>query len=355
MKPHLFSDLKIREISFRNRIFVSPMCQYSAYEGVPNEWHFVHLGARAAGGAGMVMVEASAIVPEGRISYADLGIWNDHQMEEFKRITDFIKSQGSVPAIQLAHAGRKASTDKPWTGGGYLPKAKGGWDVVAPSALAFSEDSPEPVELTSEGIQALVTAYAEATERSLKAGFEVIELHMAHGYLLHQFLSPHSNKRSDEFGGSLENRMRFPLMVTQAVRKIMPDKLPLFVRISATDWTEGEGWDLEQSVKLCEELKKLGVDLIDVSSGGIIRGVKIPTEPLYQVPFAEEIKKQAGILTGAVGLITQAQEAEEILVCDKADTIFLARALLRDPNWPIHAALELGADAPIPNQYLRAY
>lgn len=355
MKPQLFSHLKIRETSFRNRIFVSPMCQYSAYEGVPNEWHFVHLGARAAGGAGMVMVEASAIVPEGRISYADLGIWNDHQMEEFKRITDFIKSQGSVPAIQLAHAGRKASTDKPWTGGGYLPKVKGGWDVVAPSALAFSQDSPEPVELTIEGIEALVTAFVEAAERSLKAGFEVIELHMAHGYLLHQFLSPHSNQRSDEFGGSLENRMRFPLMVAQAVRSIMPDKFPLFVRISATDWTEGLGWDLEQSVKLCEELKKIGVDLIDVSSGGIIRGVNIPGGPLYQVPFAEEIRKRTGILTGAVGLITQAQEAEEILKSGKADTIFLARALLRDPNWPIHAAMELGADAPIPNQYLRAY
>jgi 2,4-dienoyl-CoA reductase-like NADH-dependent reductase (Old Yellow Enzyme family) len=354
MKNQLFSEIKIREITFRNRLFVSPMCQYSAYEGVPNEWHFVHLGSRATGGAALVIAEATAVTPEGRISYADLGIWNDHQMEELKKITDFIKSQGARAGIQLAHAGRKASTDKPWNEAGYLPKSKGGWDVVAPSPISFSDSSPEPRELSSQEILDLVEAFKAATQRSLEAGFEVIEIHMAHGYLLHQFLSPLSNKREDEYGGSLENRMRFPLMVAQAVREVMPERFPLFVRISATDWKE-DGWDLEQSIILCEELKKLGTDLIDVSSGGSVPKVKIPVAPLYQVPFAEEIKKRVDIRTGAVGLITEAKEAEEIITSHKADVVLLARELLRDPYWPIKAAIELGADAPIPNQYLRAF
>ncbi len=354
MKNLLFNPLTIKDITFRNRVFVSPMCQYSAIEGVPNDWHLVHLGSRAVGGAGLVMAEATAVNPTGRISHADLGLWNDQQMKEFKRITQFIKSQGAVPAIQLAHAGRKSSTDVNWKGGNILTKDQGGWDVVAPSAIAYSNRYLTPKALNHEEIISLIQDFAQATKRSLSAGFEVLEIHMAHGYLLHEFLSPLSNQRTDDYGGNLENRMRFPLEVMQAVRKAWPMHLPLFVRISATDWSPG-GWDIEESVVLTQKLKEIGVDLIDVSSGGNVPTQNIPVGPHYQVPFAQEIKQRANILTGAVGLITDPHKANEILEKNEADVVFLARELLRDPYWPLHAAKTLGEVPPVPNQYLRAF
>lgn len=354
MKTLLFKPLTIKDITFRNRVFVSPMCQYSAVEGIPNDWHLVHLGSRAVGGAGLVMAEATAVNPTGRISHADLGLWNDLQLKEFKRITHFIKSQGAVPAIQLAHAGRKSSTDVTWRGGNILPKDQGGWDVVAPSAIAYSNRYLTPRALNHEEIESLIQDFAEATKRSLTAGFEVIEIHMAHGYLLHEFLSPLSNQRTDEYGGNLENRMRFPQEVMQAVRKVWPMHLPLFVRISATDWSPG-GWDIEESVVLTQKLKDIGVDLIDVSSGGNVPAQNISVGPHYQVPFAQEIKTRANILTGAVGLITDPHEANGILEKNEADVVFLARELLRDPYWPLHAAKALGEVPIVPNQYLRAF
>ena len=354
MKTLLFKPLTIKDITFRNRVFVSPMCQYSAVEGVPNDWHLVHLGSRAVGGAGLVMAEATAVNPTGRISYADLGLWNDLQLKEFKRITQFIKSQGTVPAIQLAHAGRKSSTDVTWKGGNILAKDQGGWDVVAPSAIAYSNRYLTPKALNHEEIKSLIQDFAHATARSLAAGFEVLEIHMAHGYLLHEFLSPLSNQRTDEYGGSLENRMRFPLEVMQAVRAAWPKHLPLFVRISATDWSP-DGWDIEESVALTQKLKDIGVDLIDVSSGGNVPAQNIPVGPHYQVPFAQEIKERVKILTGAVGLITDPHEANGILEKNEADVVFLARELLRDPYWPLHAAKALGEVPVIPNQYLRAF
>jgi 2,4-dienoyl-CoA reductase-like NADH-dependent reductase (Old Yellow Enzyme family) len=349
----LFSPLFLRTVEFRNRIFVSPMCQYSALHGVPNDWHMVHLGSRAVGGAGLVIAEATAVTAEGRISPGDLGIWNDQQVKAFQAITSFIAEQGSVPGIQLAHAGRKASTAPPWKGGRPVKISDGGWQPVAPTAVSFDDEYPSPRELSQSEIAEHVSKFAEAALRSLDAGFKVIELHMAHGYLMHEFLSPLTNKRTDEYGGSLEGRARFPLHVAKAVRDVWPSELPLFVRISATDWVEG-GWDLEQSVKFAKWLRDLGIDLIDCSSGGLVPHAKVPVAPGYQVPFAATIRREVNMPTGAVGLITEAHQAEEILQKGEADVVFLARALLRDPYWPIHAAKELSVDFPWPVQYLRA-
>jgi 2,4-dienoyl-CoA reductase-like NADH-dependent reductase (Old Yellow Enzyme family) len=349
----LFSPFKLREVEFKNRIFVSPMCQYSAEDGIAETWHLVHLGSRAVGGAALVMVEATAVLPEGRISPSDLGIWSDRHAEALAPIAHFIRAQGSVPAIQLAHAGRKASTHSPWLGQGAVVAENGGWQVVAPSVVPFSSVYPTPRELAETEMDGIVTAFVDAAKRSLAAGFEVVEIHMAHGYLLHEFLSPLSNRRTDQYGGSLENRARLPLKVAQAVRDVWPKNLPLFVRISATDWVEG-GWDLAQSVQLCHWLKKTGVDLIDCSSGGMTPDAKIPAAPGFQTPFATTIRKETGITVGAVGLITAAEQAEQIVATQQADAIFLARELLRDPYWPLHAAHKLGVTVAWPKQYDRA-
>jgi 2,4-dienoyl-CoA reductase-like NADH-dependent reductase (Old Yellow Enzyme family) len=348
----LFTPLKIREITFRNRVFVSPMCQYSSDEGMATDWHLVHLGSRAVGGAGLVMVEATAVSPVGRISPFDSGIWSDAHVEAFAPIVHFIKQQGAIPGIQIAHAGRKASTDAPWNGGGAVGPAKGGWQPIAPSPIAFSAASPTPRQMSGDDIDAVVGQFVQAAGRADAAGFELLELHMAHGYLLHEFLSPLSNQRTDEFGGSLANRMRLPLRVAREVRAAWPSHLPLFVRISATDWVDG-GWDLAQSIALAREFKRIGVDLIDCSSGGTSPTARVPVEPGYQVPFAQAIRRDADIATGAVGLITDAKQAEQIIAENKADAVFLARQLLRDPYWPLHAAAELGADVPWPRQYDR--
>ena len=329
------------------------MCQYSALDGLPDDWHMVHLGSRAVGGAGLVVAEATAVTREGRISPGDLGIWNDEQMKAFQKITSFISAQESVPGIQLAHAGRKASTAPPWKGGGPLQGSDGGWQVVAPSAIPFSDGYPSPHELSQGEIAECVSKFAEAALRALEAGFKVIELHMAHGYLMHEFLSPLTNKRSDEYGGSLEGRTRFPLHVAKAVRDAWPSDLPLFVRISATDWVEG-GWELVQSVSLAKWLRDIGVDLIDCSSGGLVPHAKVPVGPGYQVPFAATIRREVNMPTGAVGVITEAQQAEDILQKGEADAIILARALLRDPYWPMHAAKALSYDFRWPVQYERA-
>jgi 2,4-dienoyl-CoA reductase-like NADH-dependent reductase (Old Yellow Enzyme family) len=349
----LFSRFKLREVEFKNRIFVSPMCQYSAQDGLANTWHLVHLGGRAVGGAGLVMVEATAVVPEGRISPYDMGIWSDRHADALAPIAHFIREQGAVPAIQLAHAGRKASTDAPWLSRSPLGPENGGWQVVAPSAMPFSPGSPQPRELSETEMDGVVASFVVAAKRSLAAGFEVTEIHMAHGYLLHEFLSPLSNRRSDTYGGSLENRARLPLRVARAVREVWPQNLPLFVRISATDWAEG-GWDLEQSLQLCRWLKESGVDLIDCSSGGLTADARIPVGPGYQTPFASTIRQETGIAVGTVGLITAAEQAEQIVATGLADVVFLARELLRDPYWPLHAALKLGVDVAWPVQYQRA-
>ncbi|MGK2858536.1 MAG: NADH:flavin oxidoreductase/NADH oxidase [Thermoanaerobaculia bacterium] len=349
----LFSPLTLRSTTFRNRIFVSPMCQYSSVDGLANDWHLVHLGSRAAGGAALVMVEASAVDPVGRISPDDSGIWSDAHAEAFRPITAFIKSQGAVPAIQIAHAGRKASTQVPWLAGSGLADDERGWEPIGPSPIAFAEGYRVPHEMTIAEIESVAAQFVAAAERARTAGFEVVEIHAAHGYLLHEFLSPLSNHRNDEYGGSLENRMRFPLRVVDAVRKVWPAELPLFIRISATDWTEG-GWDLEQSLVLATKLKSLGVDLIDCSSGGNVAKARIPLGPGYQVAFSREIRKHAGIATGAVGLITKAQQAEGIVANGEADAVLLARQLLRDPYWPLHAARELDVEVDWPKQYLRA-
>jgi 2,4-dienoyl-CoA reductase-like NADH-dependent reductase (Old Yellow Enzyme family) len=348
----LFSKLTLRGVEFRNRVFVSPMCQYSSRDGMPNEWHLVHLGSRAVGGASLVMVEATAVSPEGRISLGDTGIWSDAHAEAFAPIAAFIKSQGAVPGIQLAHAGRKASTDVPWRGGKPLGEGEGAWETLAPSASSFGRN-PAPRELSRDEIARVTEEFARATERSLAAGFEVVELHMAHGYLLHEFLSPLSNFRADEYGGDFAGRVRFPVEVVNAVRRVMRDDLPLFVRVSATDWAEG-GWDLPQSIELARTLKAAGVDLIDCSSGGVVPGVKIPVEPNYQVPFAAAIRREAQIATGAVGLITEAEQSERIVAGGEADAVLLARAMLRDPYWALHAAKSLGVEAEWPVQYERA-
>jgi 2,4-dienoyl-CoA reductase-like NADH-dependent reductase (Old Yellow Enzyme family) len=349
----LFSVLRLREVEFKNRVFVSPMCQYSSTDGLPNDWHFVHLGSRAVGGAGLVMVEATAVSPAGRISPGDTGIWSDAHAEAFKPITAFIKSQGAVPGIQLAHAGRKASTDVPWRGGGFLREAEGGWQTMAPSPIPFREDETPPREMSVAEVEEVIVQFAEAARRSFDAGFEVVEIHMAHGYLLHEFLSPLSNHRGDEYGGPLEGRARFPLQVTRAVREALPSRLPVFARISATDWVEG-GWDLPQSVQLARWLKEAGVDLIDCSSGGAVPGVRIPVAPGYQIPFAASIRKEAEVATGGVGLITEPEQAEQIVASQQADAVFLARAMLRDPYWTLHAAKVLGAEVAYPPQYARA-
>jgi len=354
MSSKLFEKYKIRGVEFRNRIWVSPMCQYSSEDGFPNDWHLVHLGSRAVGGAGLVIQEATAVSPEGRISPSDAGIWSDEHAESYKRITKFIKEQGAIAGIQLAHAGRKASTAEPWNGGKIVDEGYGGWETVAPSAIAFADDYPMPREMNESDFEKVKTDFVAAAKRALVAGFEVIEIHAAHGYLFHEFLSPLSNKRTDEYGGSLENRMRFPLEVAQKVRETVPQNLPVFVRISASDWTEN-GWDLEQSIEFCKRLKEIGIDLIDVSSGGNVPDAKIEIGAGYQVPFAAEIREKAEIPTGAVGLITDAKQAEEILQNAQADAILMAREFLRDPYFPFHAARELGADLDYaPKQYGRA-
>jgi 2,4-dienoyl-CoA reductase-like NADH-dependent reductase (Old Yellow Enzyme family) len=350
---HLFDELEIRGATLRNRIVVSPMCEYSSKDGFATDWHLVHLGSRAVGGAALVFTEASAVLPEGRISPQDLGIYKDEHIENLSRITRFICEQGSIPGIQLAHAGRKGSTVRPWDGSGAIPKSKGGWIPVAPSAIPFAENYPNPVALDVDGIRAVVKAFADAAMRACIAGFGVVEIHAAHGYLLHEFLSPFSNQRTDSYGGSFENRTRMILEVISAVRRVWPESAPLFLRISATDWIEG-GWDLEQSVQLAELVRPLGVDLIDCSSGGLAPGAKIPIRAGYQVPFAEEIRRRTGLLTGAVGLITSAAQADAILREEKADVVLLAREFLRQPYWPLHVAHELGFQISWPAQYLRS-
>jgi len=352
--PHLFDPLSIRSQSFSNRLFVSPMCEYSSEDGFANDWHLVHLGARAVGGAGLVLTEATAVTPEGRISPQDLGIWKDDHLDFLARIVRFIEGQGSVAGTQLAHAGRKASTYRPWSGNGTVPESAGGWpDVLAPSALAFAENYPQPQALTLDGIARVTMAFVDATRRAHAAGFRVIELHAAHGYLLHEFLSPLSNHRQDQYGGSFDNRTRLIREVVTGVRRVWPESAPLFVRISATDWIEG-GWDIEQSIELARQLKPLGVDFIDCSSGGNAAQATIPIGPGYQAPFAARIRREAGILTGAVGLITEPGQADAIVSSGQADAVLMARELLRDPYFPMRAARELGQDLTWPSQYLRA-
>jgi len=353
MTPHLFTPLKLRDVELRNRIFLSPMCQYSAVDGVSTDWHLVHLGSRAVGGVGLVIAEKTAVVPEGRITPGCTGIWNDAQVRAFAPIARFVSAQGAAPGIQLGHAGRKASCAPPWDGGNPLTAAEGAWRTVAPSAVPFAPGHPEPHALTPDEIETLVARYGEAARRAAAAGFQVVEIHAAHGYLLHQFLSPLSNRRDDPFGGSLENRMRFPLAVARAVRRAFPSSLPVFVRISATDWVDG-GWDLAQSIAFARCLKEAGIDLVDCSSGGAAPDAKVPVAPGYQVPFAAAIRREAGIATGAVGLITEPEQAERIVAGGEADAVLLARELLRDPYWPLHAARALGVDVPWPRQYLRA-
>jgi 2,4-dienoyl-CoA reductase-like NADH-dependent reductase (Old Yellow Enzyme family) len=352
--PRLFDPLSIRSITFPNRVFVSPMCEYSSEDGFANDWHLVHLGGRAVGGAGLVFTEATAVTPEGRISPQDLGIWKDEHVTMLARIARFIHAQGSIAGMQLAHAGRKASTFRPWDGSGKVNELDGGWrNVIAPSAIPFADKYPHPIEMTPNMIARAVSAFAAAAGRALKAGFRVIEIHAAHGYLLHEFLSPLSNQRTDEYGGSFENRTRLVLEVTAAVRKVWPAELPLFVRISATDWVDG-GWDVDQSIALARVLKPLGVDFVDCSSGGNVARANIPIGPGYQVEFAERVRKEAAIPTGAVGLITTAAQAEEIVTSGRADAVLMARELLRDPYFPMRAAAELGQDITWPAQYLRA-
>lgn len=348
----LFSPLVIKNVSLKNRIVMSPMCQYSATDGFTNDWHLVHLGSRAAGGAGLIIAEAAAVSPEGRITPADIGLWNDEHIPGLTRITSFIHSQGSVAAIQLAHAGRKASCSVPSEGGKQLTVKNGGWQTVAPDNIAFLPGDLVPHSLTKEGILKVVSDFKASAQRALLAGFKVIEIHSAHGYLLHEFLSPLSNQRIDEYGGTFENRTRLLIQITAAVKTVWPAENPLFVRISATDWTEG-GWTIEDSVKLASILKETGVDLIDCSSGGNVYNASLPVGPGFQVPFSEAVKK-TGILTGAVGLITTCGQAESILQGNKADLIFLGRELLRNPYFPLLSSKELEADVKWPVQYLRA-
>jgi len=349
----LFSPYKLRSLTLRNRIVVSPMCQYSGEDGFAYDWHLVHLGTRATGGAALVIQEATAVTPEGRISPQDLGVWKDEHIDKLKSITGFIHSQGAVAGIQLAHAGRKASTACPWEGGKQLNTATGGWTSVAPSAIPFYENDIAPEALSETAIEELIQAFADAASRALKAGYKLVEIHAAHGYLIHEFLSPLSNQRTDQWGGSFENRTRFLLRIVDAVRKVWPDELPLFVRISATDWVEG-GWDLESSVKLAALLKEKEVDLVDCSSGGLAPNAIIPAGPGYQVGFAESIRKEAGMATGAVGIIVTAAQAEAILEEGKADLIFMARELLRNPYFPLEAAQQFGDEIEWPAQYARA-
>lgn len=351
----LFTPLTIRDVTLRNRIAVAPMCQYSSHDGIADDWHLVHLGSRAVGGAGLVITEATAVQPEGRISPQDLGIYKEEHVEALARITRFIREQGAVAGVQLAHAGRKASTARPWEGGGPVGRDQGGWvPIVGPSPLAFDEGYQTPEAMDAAGIASVVEAFSVAARRSLEAGFEVIELHAAHGYLLHQFLSPLSNQRDDAYGGSFENRTRLVREVVEAVRREWPERLPLLVRLSATDWVEG-GWDIDQSVALARLLKPLGVDMIDCSSGGLVPHVRIPVGPGYQVAFAERIRREADIPTGAVGLITEPGHADGIVRDGQADLVLLARELLRDPYWPRRAARKLGREITPPAQYGRAW
>jgi len=351
----LFDPLPLREVTLRNRIIVSPMCQYSSEDGFANDWHLVHLGSRAVGGSALVFTEAAAVTPEGRISPQDLGIWKDEHVPELARIVRFIEGQGAVAGMQLAHAGRKASTQPPWKGSRVLQlEEDGGFrPIYAPSPIPFRPEDPVPEELDSKGIARIVKAFGDAAERALRAGFRVLELHAAHGYLLHEFLSPHSNRRTDAYGGPFENRIRILLEVTRSVRARWPDRWPLFVRISATDWVEG-GWDVDQSVELSRRLAREGVDLIDCSSGGLLPGVKVPVGPGYQTAFAERIRREAAVKTGAVGMIRGADQAEHIVRSGQADAVLIARQLLRDPYWPLKAARHLGVQVRWPVQYERA-
>jgi 2,4-dienoyl-CoA reductase-like NADH-dependent reductase (Old Yellow Enzyme family) len=354
MTAPLFSPFQLRSIEFPNRIGVSPMCQYSSQDGFATDWHLVHLGSRAQGGAGLVTLEAAAVTPEGRISPDDLGIWKEDHILEVLGIAEFIHSQGVRVGMQLAHAGRKASTASPFNGHGLVLPADGGWQPVAPSAIAFApKDYAVPAALDQAGIANVVVAFREAARRALEAGFDFVEIHAAHGYLLHEFLSPLSNLRTDMFGGSFENRIRLTLQVVDAVRSVWPERLPLFVRISATDWAEG-GWNIDDSVQLARQLREHGVDLVDCSSGGNVADAKIPLAPGYQVGFSARIRREAGIATAAVGLITEPAQANAIIAGGEADLVFLARAELRDPYWPVHAAEALGVTASWPKQYLRA-
>jgi 2,4-dienoyl-CoA reductase-like NADH-dependent reductase (Old Yellow Enzyme family) len=355
--PGLFTPLTLRGVTFKNRVFVSPMCQYSSVDGMPTDWHLVHLvhlGSRAVGGAGLVMVEATGVSPEGRISPADSGLWSDAHAQAFAPITRFISEHGAVPAIQLAHAGRKASTEAPWDGGGVIPRADPrGWTALAPSPIPFRDTDPTPHALTLDELDLVESQFVRGATLALDAGFQVIELHMAHGYLLNEFLSPLSNHRTDAFGKGREGRMRFPLRVTRAVRAAWPAELPLFVRISASDWAEG-GWTIEDSVAFAKRLGEAGVDLVDCSSGGLVPHAKVELGPGYQVPFARQVRTEAGVATGAVGLITEPLQAEEIVASGAADAVLLARRLLSDPYWPLHAADALGVDVAWPRQYRRA-
>ena len=349
---NLFSPLQIKGFTLKNRIVMSPMCQYSATDGFVDDWHFVHLGSRAVGGAGLIITEAMAVSPEGRISAGDLGLWKDEHIAPIRRITDFIHKQGSVAGVQLAHAGYKASSAAPWLGGKYISTEEGGWQPVSPSATLLTDQKTYSKELTRADIEQIVEDFKQAAKRAREAGFKVIEIHAAHGYLLNEFLSPVANNRTDEFGGNFENRSRALLLVIDAVKEVIPAEMPLFVRISATDW-RADGWKIEDSVRLSAILKEKGIDLIDCSTGGFVAPKEIPIAPNYQVPFAEEIRAQVGIKTGAVGLITSAEQANEIISSGKADLVFLARELLRNPYFPQNAAHELGFEIELPNQYLR--
>ncbi|MGD1095088.1 MAG: NADH:flavin oxidoreductase/NADH oxidase [Bryobacteraceae bacterium] len=350
---NLFQPLAIRGVTLKNRIVVSPMCQYSSVDGLAGDWHLVHLGSRAVGGAGLIFVEATSVTAQGRITPGDMGIWDDRQIEPLARIARFIHRMGAVAGIQLAHAGRKASCVAPWEGGRRLKTPEeGGWEVVAPSPIPFSEDDPMPRALDEAGIREIVAAFTAAACRAIRAGFRVIEIHSAHGYLLHSFLSPLSNRRTDAYGGSLENRMRMLLQVVMALRQILPFDMPLFTRISSTDWVEG-GWDLDQSIALAHALKPIGVDLVDASSGGAVPGAVVPVAPGYQVPFAAAIREKAGIPTAAVGMITDPTQANEIITSGKADLVFLAREMLREPYWALKAGRALGHELKWPVQYER--
>jgi 2,4-dienoyl-CoA reductase-like NADH-dependent reductase (Old Yellow Enzyme family) len=368
--PHLFAPIALRSIVLPRRIIVSPMCQYSSKDGAASDWHLVHLGSRAVGGAALVMTEASAVTPEGRISPQDLGIWSDDHIDGLKRITAFLHAQGSFAGVQLAHAGRKGSMAPPWETARLIPPSEGGWtNVAAPSAVAFADNYPQPTALDRAGITRIRTAFADAARRALACGFDVIEIHAAHGYLLHQFLSPLSNLRTDAYGGSFDNRIRLTIEVIDGVREVWPEELPVFVRISATDWLEDPatgkaadgvesgadlGWTLEQSIVLAKQFREHGVDLIDVSSGGNVRSAKIPVGPGYQAAFAERIRREAHIATGAVGMITDSAQADHIIRSGQADVVLLARELLRDPYWPLRAARELKQAITWPVQYGRA-
>ena len=350
---HLFEAFKLREISFANRIGIPPMCQYSAKDGMASDWHFVHYGSRAVGGAALMIMEASAIAPEGRISLGDLGIWDDRHIEPLSRIANFAKGQGCVPAIQLAHAGRKASVGLGWERQRTLSKSEGGWSTLAPSAVSFGEGYVAPEELSDDGIKNVIAQFVAAAKRAHEAGFSSVEIHAAHGYLLHQFLSPLSNRRQDAYGGSFENRIRLVREVVDAVRKTWPERLPLLIRLSATDWMEG-GWNIDETVELSKILKDSGVDLVDVSSAGLLPTAKIPAGPGFQTEFAARIRREAGIPTAAVGLITSAAQADHVIRSQQADMVLIGREILRNPYWPLAAAQALGQTSGWPPQYLRA-